>query len=103
MASPLTKWAEKGICFDCCKSTYLEQLFISPKLHLYPKSKNHNAYLQVEFDTGSCKTLATIAGHLQMAADVRLPTSSKLDRSLASYGSIQIMSDVQNPQQLSTQ
>lgn len=36
--------------------------------------------LRIDFDTGSCKTLATIAGqHLQMAADVRLPTSSKLD------------------------
>lgn len=37
-------------------------------------------HLQAEFDTGSCKTLATIAGHSQMAAGVRrLPTSSKLD------------------------
>ena len=42
-------------------------------------ANNPSTYLQVEFDTGSCKTFATIAGHLPMAADVRLPTSSKLE------------------------
>lgn len=45
--------------------------------------------LLADFDTGSCKTLATIAGHLQKGHDVRLPTSSKLQYGLASYGSIQ--------------
>jgi hypothetical protein len=42
-------------------------------------TNNPNTYLQVEFDTGSCKTFATIAGHLQKVAGVRLPTSSKLE------------------------
>jgi len=48
-------------------------------------------HLQVEFDTGSCKTLATIAGHLQKDADYCrcLPTSSKLADCLARYGGIQ--------------
>lgn len=40
-------------------------------------ANNRNTYLQVVFDTGSCKTFATIAGHLQKAAGVRLPTSSQ--------------------------
>jgi len=46
---------------------------------LDPTANNPNTYLQVEFDTGNCKTFATIAGHLQKAAGVRLPTSSKLE------------------------
>lgn len=42
-------------------------------------SNNSNTYLQVEFDTGNFKAFATIAGHVQKAAGVRLPTSSKLE------------------------
>ena len=47
-------------------------------LDLDPTANNLNIYLQVAFDTGNCKAFATIAGHLQKAAGVRLPTSSKL-------------------------
>lgn len=57
----------------------------------YQNKNDKNAYLQVEFDIGSCKTLATIAGHLQKDADYCrcLPTSSKLADCLARYGGIQ--------------
>ena len=45
---------------------------------LYSTANNLSTYVQAEFDTGNCKAFSTIAGHLQRAAGVRLPTSSKL-------------------------
>lgn len=72
---------------NVCATKFLEEF---QDAHAsYRKAKDLNAYLLVDFDTGSCKTLATIAGHLQKGHDVRLPTSSKLQYGLASYGSIQ--------------